>query len=562
MAFRAGSVAMAAHNLPLAHTEFAKVVRLMPNIATGHSAFGAVLLAEGKVQAAVTELEQAHRLDPADEFAGVNLAKAFVGVHRYAEALTLFRSLSAPLAPDSWRAYATALAETNDLPGGTTQLEKAVAAYPQNSLLEDALGTVLAQARQYAEAKPHFEQAIAADPSSASAFMHLGALLLTQQDQLGGIAALTSASRLAPDDQNVLLQLGQAQVAARQDLAALETLRKAHTIAAASTDIAYALALALQNAGDSAQALPLFAVAAAARPDDVERHTNYALALVQTGDAVKAVQVYERAIKLDSNDAVLREDLGVAYLQRNLLDLAIEQFRAGLALSEADRSQNAALHYDLGLALKLKDKLPESIAEFKLAESIDPQLPDAPYTLAVLQMQLGQFAEASNEMEKALAMQPENGEGWALLGSIYNQMDRPERAAPALKRAIELLPDQPGPRITLSSVLAKGGDHASAKAERSKAAELSRLAVSRQKSRFSLGTGVALLKSGKVEEAIAQLHTAIEADPGDPEPHRVIADAFARQGRAADAALERQKAEALEAPGKSATKKLTATLPF
>src|SRR5260370_32429797 len=37
---------------------------------------------------------------------------------------------------------------------------------------------------------------------------------------------------------------------------------------------------------------------------------------------------------------------------------------------------SATLHYDLGLALKLKDKLPEAIAEVRKAEELDPQQAD------------------------------------------------------------------------------------------------------------------------------------------------------------------------------------------
>ena len=46
-AFRAGSAAYQRNDLPTAHVEFAKLVKLAPNVAAGHTAFGTVLLAEG-----------------------------------------------------------------------------------------------------------------------------------------------------------------------------------------------------------------------------------------------------------------------------------------------------------------------------------------------------------------------------------------------------------------------------------------------------------------------------------------------------------------------------------
>ena len=99
---------------------------------------------------------------------------------------------------------------------------------------------------------------------------------------------------------------------------------------------------------------------------------------------------------------------------------------------------------------------------------------------------------------------------------------------------------------TLASVLSQQGKTAEAAAERKLAADLSRLAVSRQRATFALDNGNLLLKRGQIAEAVAQFQTAISADPAFAPPHRALADALTRQGKAAEAALERQKAEGLE----------------
>ena len=237
--------------------------------------------------------------------------------------------------------------------------------------------------------------------------------------------------------------------------------------------------------------------------------------------------------------------MGVAYLQQSDLDGAIREFQSGLEVEPA----NAQLHYDLGLAYKLKDKIPEAIAALEQAQKEDPALTDPPYTLGVLYMQVGRFADAANELEKAIALRSDYGEAWYTLGSVYNQMDAPEKAAVALRHAIELLPDQPGPHITLASVLSKQHDTAGAIAERKKGADLSRVAVNRQRANFALDSGNMLLKKGQIAEAIQQFQTAVAADPSYAAAHLALADALTRQGKAADAALEREKAEALQQTG-------------
>src|SRR5580698_906271 len=89
-AFRAGSAAYQQNDLSTAHTQFAKVVHLTPNVAAGHAAFGTVLLAEGNPHAAAIELEQAHGLDPHDANAILNLALAYAQLHAYPKSVAMF----------------------------------------------------------------------------------------------------------------------------------------------------------------------------------------------------------------------------------------------------------------------------------------------------------------------------------------------------------------------------------------------------------------------------------------------------------------------------------------
>lgn len=554
-AFRAGSAAYLRNDLHTAHVQFAKLVQLAPAVAAGHTAFGTVLLAEGDARSAVKQLELARGLDPRDAGAALNLALAYSQLGNYAKSVQMFQLLeqltsSSPqaLAPQAAIAYAAALTATGDPASAQKQLEAALATSPEDPALNDALGTVLAQREQYEPAVVQFQRAISLDSALASAHYHLGSVFLNQGDPAAAVAELTKANELAKDNLDYTLQFGRALRANHQDESALATLRHALTLGPASVDAKYELALTLQATDNAHDALPFFRQVVAARPQDFAALTNLGLALVQTGDAKGAIPFYLRALALNQQSATLREDLGVAYLQQADLNHAIEQFRAGLTVER----DNPQLHYDLGLALKLKDDLGAAVPEFQQAEKLDPQLPDPPYTLGVLYMQLGRFAEARAELEKATALRPNNGEAWALLGNVYKDSSEPEKGTAALRRAIELMPNQPSPHISLAAILIQQGDPAGAAAERKKAADLSRIAVSRQRANFALDSGKALLKRGQVADALVQFQTAVEADPNYAEAHSVLADALDRQGRSAAAALERQKAQELTArPGSS-----------
>jgi tetratricopeptide (TPR) repeat protein len=205
---------------------------------------------------------------------------------------------------------------------------------------------------------------------------------------------------------------------------------------------------------------------------------------------------------------------------------------------------------------------------------MDPALQDPPYTLGILLMQTGKLDDAVVQLKKAVALRPESGDAWSILGSTLKQDARLPEAADALRKAIPLLPGQPGPRVTLAGVVAEeagnlaaqidaaesAGDSAKAAelrkqmtglrseaaALRKEGAELARSAVSRQKANFAMNAGNQLMLRGQIADAIARYQESIAADATFAEPHGQLAIAYERQGRAEDASAERAKAKQLE----------------
>jgi Flp pilus assembly protein TadD len=121
-------------------------------------------------------------------------------------------------------------------------------------------------------------------------------------------------------------------------------------------------------------------------------------------------------------------------------------------------------------------------------------------------------------------------------------------ATDALRQAIKLQPDQPSLHIQLAALETAAGDKESAASDRRIAADLSRVAVSRQRASFALKSARSLLADGKLDQAMLQLHVAIEAEPTLAEPHHLLAQALLRQHNPTAAALEEQTAVTLATP--------------
>jgi protein O-GlcNAc transferase len=546
--YRAGVAALSRDDLNSALADFEKVVRLAPTAEQGHSALGAVLVRLGRTREGIRELEKALAMKPSDSSAQLNLALAYEQDGQPAKALPWFAKLEAsakadkrPLQPYVLASYARALAASQQYSAALARMKEAVAADPRNANLLDELGSLYAQHQDWAHAKEAFTAALQIKPDLASAHLHLGMTLQAQQ-QSGTLDELAKAYQLDPQNPAIALELGTALASMGQDDQAISVLKHALELDPKSAEAAYELGLALQRANAPQKALPLLQKAAAADPKNAEVLTNLGLALCQAQQAKDAVPILQRAVTLAPDNVTAHQNLAAAYVQLSQFDDAVEQLRAALRLSP----DAARLHYNLGLALKMKDDDADAIPELETAEKLDPSASEPPYVLGVLYMQAGRYADAARELNLSLNLRPDNGDGWATLGSVDNHLDKLPEAEAALKQAILQLPQQPDPHLTLAAVLAKENQPAEATAERKIAAGLMRSNMNHQRAEVASNSGNSLLKSGKVDDAIAAFREALSYDSNYADAHAGLAKALQQQGKTGEAAAEKQKAEVLE----------------
>jgi protein O-GlcNAc transferase len=549
-AYRAGLAALAQKNLSAAQADFEQVVQLAPQAEQGHSALGAILVSRGHTQEGIRELEKALAIKAADSTAQMNLAIAYEQIGSPEKAITLFSKWEAgallqkrTLPSYVLAMYARALAETQKIGPAVTKMKAALAADPQNPELHDELGSLYAQQRNWADAQQEFAMAIRLNPNLAVAHLHLGLVMQAQGQtnaQENGLTELAQASQLAPQSAAIALELGKALAAAGQDQQAIPVFQHVLEIEPQSVAASYQLALALQRTNKVQEAVILLQKVVAAEPNNAEAMTNLGMALSQAQLAKDAVPVLQRSIALAPQSVTAHQDLAAAYVQLSQFGDAVDELRAALKLAP-DLPQ---LHYNLGLALKMQDDAAAAIPELETAEKLDPSAPEAPYLLGVLYMQTGRYDDAAREMNTSLKLRPENGDGWATLGSVYDKLNKLPEATSALREAIRQQPGQPDPHLTLAGVLVKQNQPTEAASERRKAADLMRSNMNRQRAEVATNSGNSQLRSGEVEGAIVQFRDALSYDPSYAEAHLGLANALDRQGKTAEAAAERQKAEA------------------
>ncbi|MGE4544900.1 MAG: tetratricopeptide repeat protein [Pedobacter sp.] len=192
-----------------------------------------------------------------------------------------------------------------------------------------------------------------------------------------------------------------------------------------------------------------------------------------------------------------------------------------------DVSQNAKVHYTLGIA-ELKNNNPTmALAKFLDAEKIDKRDPDIQEGLAQAYQRKGAFAEAEKHYLKAIAMRSDEPRYYNNLGALYLDMQRPDDALPNLEKAANNLLFA-SPEIPLTGI----GIARSLKNDYVGAVAAYREALSKNP-RYAeayIRLGEALTAMGQVDSGLKEYRKALVLVPESTRLHFLMGMAFMKNG--------------------------------
>ncbi|MYK40081.1 MAG: tetratricopeptide repeat protein [Gemmatimonadetes bacterium] len=167
----------------------------------------------------------------------------------------------------------------------------------------------------------------------------------------------------------------------------------------------------------------------------------------------------------------------------------------------AGDDQTATDHYKAGVELYRQGRYQEAIDALRASIHMQPDSLKTYYSLGIaLYSGLGRAKEAAAVLEEAVARDSAWAQVYALLGAVYMDLDRKDRAIQFLKRTVALNPEWEN---------------------------YNRL-------------GLAQLRSGNLTAASAAFEYAVRQAPWHPHPHLNLARIYERQGREQAAARQRQ----------------------
>jgi len=260
--------------------------------------------------------------------------------------------------------------------------------------------------------------------------------------------------------------------------------------------------------GQPAEAVSAFQRALSLRPNDYEAMLGLARAHDASGDVANAERMYRRAIQLQPSYWFGYSKFAGFYFTRGQYAQAAEMFRRVTELAP----DSARAFSNLGATYHQMDRLEDALAAYRKSLGIEPTSM-AYSNLGTTEFFLGQYAEASRDFEKAVALTPERYDGWADLADAYYWSGQRGRARVAYERAIHLARSDlqinarnPSARARLAVCLARTEDRAGAREQIGQA-----LALSQQDPRVFYDAAIVASVTGDADQTWNWIARAVDA---------------------------------------------------
>jgi len=165
-------------------------------------------------------------------------------------------------------------------------------------------------------------------------------------------------------------------------------------------------------------------------------YNNLGNAYLDKGLPDMAIREFERALRLNPGYAMVHQSLGNAYAAKGDLDMAIAEYQTALRLNP----DYLEAHNSLGNAYAAKGDLDMAITEYQTALRLNPDYLEAHNNLALAYQSKGLPDMAITELRTALRLDPDSSQAHNNLGLAYQSKGLLDMAIAEFKTALRLNP--------------------------------------------------------------------------------------------------------------------------
>ncbi len=386
---------------------------------------GAALLRARQFPAAVEAYEKQLRADPRNENAALGLAAAYYGVYNYDQMRQILR--------------------------------QAAAAHPASAAALVELGKLDIHLLHYDDAIAELERAVRRNPASAAAYEQLGVAYQAKGDEQNALQELSEAIRLAPTSASAHYFRG-SLYAERDDDRAYPDAKAAYRLepTAQTRELLAKVAIHAGKCGEAIDALRPLADREQTAPEDLYLLSRAYKCAGQIQRAQEVQQEYEkRSTQLQNakthkmNADHLAASAGEMARQDRLPE-ALDLLQQALA-DDPENGPSLAVLAKIDFSRGDASKAQEAIAR---ALRSDPYNPDYLYVQGKV-LETSDPHAAIAAFKQVVLFNPKESDAYYEIGEIYTKLGARRQAAAALRKAVELSPEDPDYKKALAELEGK-----------------------------------------------------------------------------------------------------------
>lgn len=398
------------------------------------AAKGNEFVAKNQPQAARSFFLEALKVDAQNAAAYFGLGEIFSDQDNVEEALANYeKALSSnPKLTEIYVPLGILYFQKGEIAKADDLLTKAMAASPNDPETQLFVGMIRMSQNRNQEALTAFEMARSLDPTNAEAAYNIAEVLVRLDRTKDSIAEYEKATALRPNYFEAHFGLGEAHLALKNYEQAVRSLREAKRLKNDNIDAVIALGDAQRLTGNYNDAIASYNLATtfiSRKPDfskeaTADVYSNLGLAIgqqcaINMKQAMvcqwpAAIKALEKAVELGGGKTADFSNLGWAYYNAARID--------GYEKREADK----------------RTKLELARVNLDKAVSMNPTFIAGPLlNLGMVLTDLGEYANAANALEKAVAKEPKWVFAMNELGIAYRKQDKYKEAISWFKKAID-----------------------------------------------------------------------------------------------------------------------------
>jgi len=411
-----GIICVAQRDFDSANTALQRALALKPASPRTKNNLGNLYVAEQQLDLAEKEFREVLHAAPANSDSNYNLALVLLGTNRAAEAIPHLLRVSPATTPSQLnllRAYLRA--------GQTAQGLKVAAdlsaSHPNDVQLHSTLGLLLASENQYHPAATELEKANSLQPESFEILFDLGETFLRMGDYGQADLILQRALTLKPDSPETLYLLAQAAADQSRPVDALELLSRAHKLAPENTDVIFLLGRVSMTQNYFEDAIPLLESGVKLAPKRADLRAALGESYFMSGKAEKAIEVFNELVQVDPT-ARSYAFLGLSYRHLGRFDEARKYFAQGLELDP----RNAACLFNMGFIEGRQGNPAKAEDYFQKTLKTNPDYPDALLELANLRVTAKRYAEAADLLRRFVKVARDPSAGYYKLAMVERNL--------------------------------------------------------------------------------------------------------------------------------------------